>query len=603
MFRDRYAIIQPTDDRSDNQTIPSDKVVPTYKIDTQLYEAYRQGLSGTPEKIQVLGTIAANQALLGQVNAVPSIQQHSVVPALQVLPVVPALQVPAVVPALQVPPVGPALQVPAVVPCVVKQEFQGEATTQLEQVDAAPSIQPKSVVPASQVPPVVPASVKQEFPGLIKTPVTLALPRFHKSSDVQTASPPLLEFTVPLKKLSPLRIPGYSNSPVKQPVLQQHFPTGKELFPTASPVKKVVKDLVTKTPSPETGSPEVLEKDAVPRRTPKFDSRGRYTLVFDWPPNWATREGRRENEAVYPLDIHEINLKSFSPVVGQVGEIIRPVQKSGNAKFGTDNYNAEFSMCMSGITVLGYAFGTNAFCTELRNRLLTLKGTYIIISHYKTALKVPSYLPINHEFEIIVRQGSVITPVTVQKDYDEFRARPTNPEKQVFARQFGQGHKTPAAQKETARKAKKKEPNAKTKLLFLDGQQKIFKYTGVPGSGQPSSVEAKAVSPVISSVSEPALSATSEANPYAGWTSSSHIYRGSRSEKVPADVSVPKTGFIAPAQPRAEDLDSSNRSFSTPASSVSLLTTPSTISTMDTSISRRFSPRSSPEEGCYRTPP
>ena len=150
-------------------------------------------------------------------------------------------------------------------------------------------------------------------------------------------------------------------------------------------------------------------------------------MVFDWTPNWATREGRRENEAVYLLDIHEINLKSFSPDVGQIGEIIRPVQKLENAKFGTDNYNAEFSMCMSGITVLGYAFGTNAFCTELRNRLLTLKGTYIIISNYKPAPKVPSYLPINHEFEIVIRQGSVITPVTVQKDYDEFRARPTNP--------------------------------------------------------------------------------------------------------------------------------------------------------------------------------
>jgi hypothetical protein len=96
----------------------------------------------------------------------------------------------------------------------------------------------------------------------------------------------------------------------------------------------------------------------------------------------------------------------------------------------------------------------------------------------------------------------------------------------------------------------------------------------VPDSAQPSSVEAKAVSPVISSISEPAVSATSE-----------------------------ETGFIALAQPRPDDLNSSNRSFSTPASSVSLLTTPSTISTVDTSISRRFSPRSSPEEGCYRTPP
>ena len=29
---------------------------------------------------------------------------------------------------------------------------------------------------------------------------------------------------------------------------------------------------------------------------------------------------------------------------------------------------------------------------------------------------------------------------------------------------------------------KKKKPNAKNKLIFLDGQQKIFKYTDVPES-------------------------------------------------------------------------------------------------------------------------
>ena len=127
--------------------------------------------------------------------------------------------------------------------------------------------------------------------------------------------------------------------------------------------------------------------------------------------------------------------------------------------------------------VLGWAFGTETFCTEIRNKLITLKGTYVIISNYAPKPKVPSYLPINHEFKITIRQVSVITPVTVQRDYKEFRARPTNPEKQVFARQFAQGHKTPAAQKEATRKAKKKEPNAKNKLLFLDGQQRMFKYT------------------------------------------------------------------------------------------------------------------------------
>ena len=48
--------------------------MPAYKIDKQLYEAYHQGLSGTPEKIQVLGKIAAEQGLLGQVNAAQSNQ-------------------------------------------------------------------------------------------------------------------------------------------------------------------------------------------------------------------------------------------------------------------------------------------------------------------------------------------------------------------------------------------------------------------------------------------------------------------------------------------------------------------------------------------------
>ena len=198
-------------------------------------------------------------------------------------------------------------------------------------------------------------------------------------------------------------------------------------------------------------------------------------MVFDWPPNWATREGRRENEAVYPLDIHELNLKSFSLVVGQVGDIIRPVQKSENAKFGTDNYNTEFSMCMSGITVLGYAFGTNAFCTEVRNCLLTLKGTYIIISNYKTAAKVPSYLPINHEFEIVFREGSVITPVTVQKNYDDFRARPTNPENQVFVRKFGQGHKRPQHKKKRQGRQKRRNPVLKINFCFWTVNRRFLK--------------------------------------------------------------------------------------------------------------------------------
>jgi hypothetical protein len=118
---------------------------------------------------------------------------------------------------------------------------------------------------------------------------------------------------------------------------------------------------------------------------------------------------------------------------------------------------------MSGIMVLGWAFGTETFCTEIRNKLITLKGTYVIISNYAPKPKVPSYLPINHES---IRQVSVITPVTVQRDYKESRARPTNPEKQVFARQFAHGHKTPAAQKEATRKGEKGAKSEKQIIVF-----------------------------------------------------------------------------------------------------------------------------------------
>ena len=78
--------------------VPSDKVVTTYKIDKQLYEAYRQGISGTPEKIQVLGKIAAEQGKLGQVKAEQSGQTNS------------TSQIPAIIP-----------------PVVVKQEFPDSA--------------------------------------------------------------------------------------------------------------------------------------------------------------------------------------------------------------------------------------------------------------------------------------------------------------------------------------------------------------------------------------------------------------------------------------------------------------------------------------------
>ena len=68
----------------------------------------------------------------------------------------------------------------------------------------------------------------------------------------------------------------------------------------------------------------------------------------------------------------------------------------------------------------------------------------------------------------------------MQREFKDFKPRPTNPEKAKFAREFAQGHKTPASVRETARKAKQREPNAKKKLLLLDGQKKIFEFTKQP---------------------------------------------------------------------------------------------------------------------------
>ena len=217
-------------------------------------------------------------------------------------------------------------------------------------------------------------------------------------------------------------------------------------------------------------------------RTPKIDPTTglTYNLVFDWPSNWADREGRLPNEAIYPYDISEINLHSKSAMVGQIGPIGKDVQCSENAKYGNDNFNTEFSLCMNGLTVLGWVFGPRAFCQEMRKLFIEKKGTYLIFEHYKALAAVPTFLPINHDVEIVVTKRTVLTPVTVQREFKDFKPRPTDPEKAKFAREFAQGHKTPASIRETARKAKQREPNAKKKLLLLDGQKKIFEFTKQP---------------------------------------------------------------------------------------------------------------------------
>ena len=170
--------------------------------------------------------------------------------------------------------------------------------------------------------------------------------------------------------------------------------------------------------------------------------------------------------------------------------------------------------------------------------------------------------------EIVITQRTILTPVTIQKDYVNFRAQPTNPEKQSFARQFGQGHKTPAAERETARKKKQKEPNAKKKLIMLDGQKKIFEYTSAP-----------AVSP---SIVDPA------SDPYAAWRWVSPIYSISSKLPNPSTFSTGTVSYPSPAVNVTAPINNSCSVTSSPlasGSSRSSLQTPSTVSSLDSSWS------------------
>ena len=174
-----------------------------------------------------------------------------------------------------------------------------------------------------------------------------------------------------------------------------------------------------------------------------------------------------------------------------------------NLWYGTDNFNTEFSLCMNGLTVLGWVFGPRVFCDEMRKLFVEKKGTYIILEHYKACPAVPTFLPVNHDVEIVVTKRTVLTPVTVQREFKDFKPRATNPEKTKFAREFDQGHRTPAAVRETARKVKQREPNAKKKLILLDGQKKISEFAKLPDEvvisrDTPKSVQ---VSPVTAGVS------------------------------------------------------------------------------------------------------
>lgn len=83
---------------------------------------------------------------------------------------------------------------------------------------------------------------------------------------------------------------------------------------------------------------------------------------------------------------------------------------------------------MNGITVLGYAFGPKVFCEQFRQKLLQLKGTYIIFQYFKCQPKIPTCLLVNHKVEIVVTRRTVLTPVTIQKDYKDFRTGQTNQE-------------------------------------------------------------------------------------------------------------------------------------------------------------------------------
>jgi hypothetical protein len=101
----------------------------------------------------------------------------------------------------------------------------------------------------------------------------------------------------------------------------------------------------------------------------------------------------------------------------------------------------------------------------------------------KVKKRVGSQLAISHQWKLDVTKRTILTPVTATRDYnfynpafDPVPVTPSDPDKQAFSRRFGQGHLTPAAVRETARKKKRKEPNAKQKLLLVDGQPRIFDY-------------------------------------------------------------------------------------------------------------------------------
>jgi hypothetical protein len=221
-----------------------------------------------------------------------------------------------------------------------------------------------------------------------------------------------------------------------------------------------------------------------PVRSPRLDSAGkRYRLVFDWPVGWAKRESRRDDESVYPLDVNEISEGYVSPLVGQIDEVGKQTEFSRNA-FPPENYNAEFSVKLNGVIVHSYIFGTEEFCKATRTFFAERRGTYMIFERYgKVKRRVGSQLAINHLWKLDVTKRTILTPVTAKRDYslNDLASRPnpvtpSNPDKQAFNRRFGQGHLTPAALRESARKKKQKEPNAKQKLLMLDGQTRMFDY-------------------------------------------------------------------------------------------------------------------------------
>ena len=199
---------------------------------------------------------------------------------------------------------------------------------------------------------VIPPATLFKPPGLVSTTPPLKktpLPAFRASSDIPTASP-LLMSTKPPNPLSLHILFGGAvlKSPQREKRPEGNFPTGGELFPHTplvtltkiQPMKQVITpitDLCTGVPSPETDSPDFVERDPTHcTRSPKTDAQGEYVLVINWAPNWATRKGWLDGEAIYTRSISQINLHSSSSVVGQIGNMIRVVEFSMNAQFGND---------------------------------------------------------------------------------------------------------------------------------------------------------------------------------------------------------------------------------------------------------------------------